>query len=151
MTISTTFSMEQDWGCPWLFNTALYLEHLVLTSLLDKSWKSSAEQSETVLRINRSKVFNSLVGVWSIWVREKVSSDARNWSLVVFRVAVWLVVIKMTETDFVNFLTSAHMTSHRLFHAPTRMTSSGCFVLHRNLYGNPYRNRAEKEEKTVTW
>ena len=33
------------------------------------------------------------------------------------------------------------------------MTSSGCFMLHRtvhalwNLYGNPYRNRAEKEDK----
>ena len=46
---------------------------------------------------------------------------------------------------------------HRLFHAPTRTTSSGCLMLHRtvhafwNLYGNPYRNRAEKEEETVTW
>ena len=45
----------------------------------------------------------------------------------------------------------------RLFHALTRTTSSGCLVLHRtvhalwNLYGNPYRNRAEKEEETVTW
>ena len=45
----------------------------------------------------------------------------------------------------------------RLFHAPTRTTSSGCFMLHRtvhthwNLYGNPYRNRVEKEEETVTW
>ena len=45
----------------------------------------------------------------------------------------------------------------RLFHAPTGTTSSGCFMLHRtvhalwNLYGNPYRNRAEKEEETVTW
>ena len=44
----------------------------------------------------------------------------------------------------------------RLFHAPTCTTSSGCFMLHRtvhaiwNLYGNPYRNRAEKEEETVT-
>ena len=44
----------------------------------------------------------------------------------------------------------------RLFHVPTRTTSSGCFMLHRtvhalwNLYGNPYKNRAEKEE-TVTW
>ena len=41
-------------------------------------------------------------------------------------------------------------------HAPTHTTSSGCLVLHRtvhalwNLYGNPYRNRAEKEEETVT-
>ena len=41
---------------------------------------------------------------------------------------------------------------HRLFHAPTRTTSSGCFMQHRtvhalwNLYGNPYRNRAEMEE-----
>ena len=45
----------------------------------------------------------------------------------------------------------------RLFHAPTRTTSSGCLMLHRtvhalwNLYGNPYGNRAEKEEETVTW
>ena len=45
----------------------------------------------------------------------------------------------------------------RLFHAPTRTTSSGCCMLHRtvhalwNLFGNPYRNRAEKEEETVTW
>ena len=44
---------------------------------------------------------------------------------------------------------------HRLFHAPTRTTSSGCFMLHRtvhalwNLYGNPYRNRAETEEETI--
>ena len=44
----------------------------------------------------------------------------------------------------------------RLFHAPTRTTSRGCLMLHRtvhalwNLYGNPYRNRAEKEEETVT-
>ena len=43
----------------------------------------------------------------------------------------------------------------RLFHAPTRMTSSGCFLLHRtvhalwNLYGNPYRNRAKTEEETI--
>ena len=51
-----------------------------------------------------------------------------------------------------------HSTSaSRLFHAPTRTTSSGCLVLHRtdhalwNLYGDPYRNRAEKEEETVTW
>ena len=45
----------------------------------------------------------------------------------------------------------------RLFHTPTHTTSSGCLMLHRtvhalwNLYGNPYRNRAEKEEETVTW
>ena len=45
--------------------------------------------------------------------------------------------------------------SPRLFHAPTRTTSSGCFMLHRtvhalwNLYGNPYRNRAETEEETI--
>ena len=45
----------------------------------------------------------------------------------------------------------------RLFHTPTSTTSSGCLVLHRtvhalwNLYGNPYRNRAEKEEETVMW
>ena len=45
----------------------------------------------------------------------------------------------------------------RLFHAPTRTISSGCFVLHRtihglwNLYGNPFKNRAEKEKETVTW
>ena len=44
---------------------------------------------------------------------------------------------------------------YRLFHAPTRTTSSGCFMLHRtvhalwNLYGNPYRNRAETEEETI--
>ena len=44
----------------------------------------------------------------------------------------------------------------RLFRAPTRTTSTGCFMLHRtvhalwNLYGNPYRNRAGKEEETVT-
>ena len=44
----------------------------------------------------------------------------------------------------------------RLFHAPTRTTSSGCVVLHRtvnalwNLYGNLHKNRAEqKEECTV--
>ena len=43
----------------------------------------------------------------------------------------------------------------RLFHAPTRTTSSGCFMLHRtvhalwNLYGNPYRNRVETEEETI--
>ena len=43
------------------------------------------------------------------------------------------------------------------FHAPTRTTSSGCFMLRRtvhalwDLYGNPYRNRTEKEEETVTW
>ena len=43
----------------------------------------------------------------------------------------------------------------RLFHAPTRTTSSGCFMLHRtvhalwNLYGNPYTNRAETEEETI--
>ena len=43
----------------------------------------------------------------------------------------------------------------RLFHAPTRTTSSGCFMLHRtvhalwNLYGNPYRNCAETEEETI--
>ena len=45
----------------------------------------------------------------------------------------------------------------RLFHAPTRTTSSGCFMLHRtvhalwNLYGNPYKNHTEKDEETVTW
>ena len=45
----------------------------------------------------------------------------------------------------------------RLFHAPTRTTSSGWFMLHRtvhalwNLYGNPYKNRAVKEEETVMW
>ena len=50
-----------------------------------------------------------------------------------------------------------HIINTRLFHAPTHTTSSGCFVLHRtvhalwNLYGNPYKNRAEKEEETVTW
>ena len=44
----------------------------------------------------------------------------------------------------------------RLFHAPTRMTSSRCFMLHKtvhalwNLYGIPYKNRTEKEEETVT-
>ena len=44
----------------------------------------------------------------------------------------------------------------RLFHVPTRTTSGGCFMLHRtvhalwNLYGNPYKNRAEKREETVT-
>ena len=47
--------------------------------------------------------------------------------------------------------------SARLFHAATRTTSSGCLMLHRtvhalwNLYGNPYKNRAEKEGETVTW
>ena len=51
----------------------------------------------------------------------------------------------------------ASLLKGRLFHAPTRTTSSGCFMLHRtihalwNLYGNPYRNRAVKEEETVTW
>ena len=45
---------------------------------------------------------------------------------------------------------------NRLFHAPTRTTSSEGFMLHRtvhalwNLYGHPYKNRAEKEEETVT-
>ena len=48
-----------------------------------------------------------------------------------------------------------HESMSRLFHAPTRTTSSGCFMLHRtvhalwNLYGNPYRNRAETEEETI--
>ena len=48
------------------------------------------------------------------------------------------------------------VSNGRLFHAPTRTTYSGCFMLHRtvhalwNLYGNPYRNRAETEEETVT-
>ena len=43
----------------------------------------------------------------------------------------------------------------RLFHAPTRTTSSGRFVLHRtvhalwNLYKNQHKNRAYKEEETV--
>ena len=43
---------------------------------------------------------------------------------------------------------------HRPFHAPTRTTSSGCFMLHRtvhalwSLYGNPYRNRAEKKKQS---
>ena len=38
----------------------------------------------------------------------------------------------------------------RLFHTPTRTTSSRCLMLHRNvhalwnLYGNPHKNRAEK-------
>ena len=47
------------------------------------------------------------------------------------------------------------MACIRLFHAPTRTTSSGCFMLHRtvhalwNLYGNPYRNRAETDEETI--
>ena len=46
-------------------------------------------------------------------------------------------------------------SSTRLFHAPTGTTFSGCFMLHRtvhalwNLYGNPYRNRAETEEQTI--
>ena len=46
---------------------------------------------------------------------------------------------------------------NRLFHAPTSTTSSGCLMLHRtvhalwNLYGNPYKNRAEKDEEAVTW
>ena len=61
---------------------------------------------------------------------------------------------------FVHIHTSdvGHQPKHyRLFHSLTRTTSSGCLVLHRtihalwNLYGNPYRNRAEKEEETVTW
>ena len=49
---------------------------------------------------------------------------------------------------------SLHLYPARLFHAPTRMTSSRCFMPHRtihalwNLYGNPYKNRAEKEQET---
>ena len=45
----------------------------------------------------------------------------------------------------------------RLFHVSTRTTSSGCFMLHRtvhalwNLFGNPYRNRAETEEETIPY
>ena len=43
----------------------------------------------------------------------------------------------------------------RLFHVPTRTTSSGWLMVHRihalwNLYGNSYKNHAEKEEETVT-
>ena len=66
----------------------------------------------------------------------------------------------LTENSFlrlrdVRLLTCCSFVSQqkdRLFHAPTRTTSSGCFMLHRtvhalwNLYGNPYRNRAETEE-----
>ena len=45
----------------------------------------------------------------------------------------------------------------RLFHSSTHTTSRRCFILDRtihdlwNLYGNPYKSRAEKEEETVTW
>ena len=58
---------------------------------------------------------------------------------------------------FVCFLRKSSINGKRLFHAPTRTTSSGCFMLLRtvhalwNLYGNPYKNRTEKEEETVTW
>ena len=47
--------------------------------------------------------------------------------------------------------------SSRLFHPLTRTTSSGCLMLHKtvnvlwNLYGNPYKSRAEKEEETGRW
>ena len=54
-----------------------------------------------------------------------------------------------------QFAFEKRCTRCRLFHAPTRTTSSGCFMLHRtvhalwNLYGNPYRNRAETKEETI--
>ena len=46
--------------------------------------------------------------------------------------------------------TPRNLMAARLFHAPTRTTSSGCFMLHRtvhalwNLYGNPYKISCRK-------
>ena len=47
-------------------------------------------------------------------------------------------------------------STREMLHISTRMTSSGCLVLHKtvhtlwNLYGNPFKNRVGNEEETVT-
>ena len=69
---------------------------------------------------------------------------------------IMIIAVELGQHEAMN-QTNNDQPFSRLFHAPTCTTSSGCFMLHRtvhalwNLYGNPYRNRAEKEEETVTW
>ena len=77
--------------------------------------------------------------------------------MMVMMIVVGLVAARLvTTTIAVAIEVNSNTFQSRLFHAPTRATPSGCLVLHRtvhalwNLYGNPYRNRAEKKEETVT-
>ena len=65
----------------------------------------------------------------------------------------WQVFIHITDRTIVGLLSYDQSCWPRLFHAPTRTTSSGCLVQHRaahalwNLYENPSRNRAERKKK----
>ena len=88
---------------------------------------------------------------WAVMVCAKVCCNLKtiNWITARWIIhQIWIVRKKIVSEMGACF---------RLFHAPTCTTSSGCFMLHRtvhalwNLYGNPYKNRAEKKEETVTW
>ena len=114
-------------------------------------------------RFYNQKSWTSLMGLTWVWrpplrdirdIRDTVNPPrVFDQSVMLTSYWVWDQCDLFTHSSSSSF--PPNPSSFRLFHAPTRTTSSGCFMLHRtvhalwNLYGNPYRNRAETEEETI--
>ena len=124
-----------------------------------------AEQATQLVTWVGSSLLESLTVPSTHYVPKIVFTFSLICSACTNSIAIYLIIMR----DFIFLYISPHQQSAissgwlwllvmaRLFHAPTRMTSSGCLMLHRtvhalwNLYGNPYRNLVGNEEETVTW
>ena len=147
-----------DWAATWRmhFNpTKCYIMHSM--TKYQKRTTCAAPYTmgaHTLERVSDSKYLGVTLNENFEWsTHTQMTAGKANTTLSFLECNLWLVPQHLRSTVSLKIMQDGIM-----FHAPTRTTSSRCFMLHRtvhalcDLYGNPYRNCAEKKKKhSVCW